>query len=108
MWCAVVCGHPSHMTHAQFIILQCILVATVHARVRYCVARHCCVMCTLDDPWCPLSGNKGDVHTKYTLLMMVYGQLLLVEDGENTVEKPLTAGAHVMNTLKSALLELCN
>ena len=87
--------------------MQCILRATVHPRMRYCVVRHCCVMRTLGGPWCPLSGNKGDVHTKYTLPMMVYGQFLLVEDAENALKKPLTAGTCVTK-LKSALLELCN
>ena len=89
--------------------MQRILMATVHARMKYCVVRHCCVMCTLGGPWCPLSGNTGDVHTKkYTLLMMVYGHFLLVENAENTAKKPLSAGTYVMNRLKPALLELCN
>ena len=45
---------------------------------------------------------------KYTLLMMVYGQVLLVEDAGDTAKKPLSAGTYVMNRLKPALLELCN
>ena len=45
---------------------------------------------------------------KYTLLMMVYGQCLLVEDAGDTAKKPLSAGTYVMNRLKPALLELCN
>ena len=59
-----------------------------------------------DGSWCTRSGDKDDVHTKNSQLMMVYGKFLIDEDAEKALKKPLTSGMYVVK-LESAF-EMCN
>ena len=64
-------------------------------------------MCISDgSSWCPRSGDKDDVHTKNSQLMMVYGKFLIDEDAEKALKKPLTSGMYVVK--HESALELCN
>ena len=99
---------PGQRNHAQCARTQHLPTAPLLAHVRYCiyVVLHCYVLCTSDGSWCPRSGEKDDVHTKSTQLMMVYGKFLIDEDAEKALKKPLTAGTYVVKI--GSAIELCN